>query len=299
MKRQILTGIIALFGIATLYAQTSYEMVVEKTDGTKVSFKTNEVKQTYFQEAGNNTETYQGAKRIFGNALLASIYNETDNITEAWTYDSNGYPSKITSTSSSRNRSFLPSYADGQVIVKRYDGDTFKSQFTVTIGSNGYASKVEFVDDKGNSEVCTLTYNSDEQLSTITWGSDNVIQLTYSDGDVIRVNNNGSTYDVAYETTTQSKILNAGSFLLWDEMLHVDLDDLQELHFFGLLGKATKHLPLSYVRYGSSSTSYRTNIYETDSNGRVTMFTKTTRYVYSDNSESTSNGDVLRITWNE
>lgn len=245
------------------------------------------------------TGTYQGAKRVFGNVLLGSIYNETDNITEAWTYDSNGYPTKITSTSDERTINIIPSYDDGKITYKEYNGDTFLGQNNVvTIGSNGYASKLETVNDKGNLETVYLTYNADEQLSAILWGSDDYWQFTYSDGDLIKINDNGSIYDINYETSSGSKILNTGSFILWDEMLHVDLDDIESLHFAGLLGKGTKHLPISYVLNRSDHKRYFTNNYETDSNGRVTKFTYTTKYLYNDGREETKDHDMLRISWN-
>lgn len=248
----------------------------------------------------SGTGTYQGPQRIFGNVLLNSIYNETDDITETYTYDSNGYPLLIKSTSASRNRNWTIklSLSENPVIASVYDGDNLMTQYVGTIGSMGYITKLEFVDDKGNPEVIYLTYNEDGQLSTIQWGADDITYLTYSDGDVIRVSGSDGTWDVAYETATQSKQLNTGSFMLWDEMLGIDLDDLESLHWLGLLGKATKHLPLSYVKYGSSSTKYYSNIYEKDSYGRVTKWHKTTKNVYSDNSESTYDSDILRITWN-
>ena len=228
--------------------------------------------------------TFQGAKRVFGDVLLKGIYNETDNINEVWTFDGNGFPTKITSTHPTKTLQIIPTYYDGKMICNTYSGELLVGQYVVTIGSNGYASKIDIVDEKGNAESCTLTYNDDEQLSTITWGTNDVTQLTYSGGDVISINDNGSIINIAYESPTQSKITNTSSFVLWDDMLSVDLDDLQELHFAGLLGKAPKHLPLSYIK---NSTTYTIH-YEFDSNGRVTMFTKT-RDSYS--------YDVLRITW--
>lgn len=277
-----------LFVAVIMTAQTNYYMVVDKTDGTKVTIPTSSISQVSFQQdgggGGGDAGAYQGAKRVFGDALLKNIYNETDNINAAWTFDNNGFPTKITSTSPTRTLQIIPTYSDGTVIYKSYIGDTFVGQYVVTIGSNGYASKIELIDDKGNPESCTLTYNNDEQLSTITWGTSDVIQFTYSDGDVIRIQDNSTIIDVTYETPTQSKKANTSNFILWDDMLSVDMDDLQQLHFAGILGKAPKHLPLSYVK---NSTTY-TNHYEFDSNGRVTMFTKT-RDTYS--------YDVFRITW--
>ena len=305
-KYSLISVFVALFATTSLFAQSNYEMVVEKTDGNKVYFNQSDIKQVYFRTIGDNNDdpqtagTYQGAKRVFGNVLLGSIYNETDNITEAWTYDSNGYPTKITSTSTERNLNIIPSYDDdGKITYKLYNGDTFLGQNNVvTIGSNGYASKLETVNDKGNLETVYLTYNADEQLSTIQWGSDDYWQFTYSDGDLIRISDNGSIYDINYETSSGSKILNTGNFLLWDEMLHVDLDDVESLHFSGLLGKGTKHLPISYVVNRSEYKKYYTNNYETDGNGRVTKFTYTQKNVYNVGSETTHTSDVLRISWN-
>ena len=295
MKRCFLITAL-LYCFSALFAQSNYEMVVEMNDGTKNVFDNNEIKQVFFQakdsgsgsgeggSSSSDTGTYQGAKRIFGDLLLGSIYNETDNITETWTFDDNGFPTKIISNHPTKNYTMIPTYSDGQVLIKTYNGNTFVSQYIVTIGSNGYASKIEFTDDNGNPETCSLTYNADEQLSTITWGTSDITRFTYSDGDIICIDDNGTISEVAYETTTQSKILNSGNFILWDEMLPVDMDDIQELHFAGLLGKATKHLPLAYVK---NSNTYN-NRYELDSSGRVTMFTKST---------ATYDYDVLRITW--
>ncbi|MBR1546677.1 MAG: DUF4595 domain-containing protein [Prevotella sp.] len=240
--------------------------------------------------------TYQGARRIFGNVLLGSIYNVNDNYTDTFTYDNNGFPTKITSNSNNKNIEMIPSYSDGQIIVRAYNANTFLSQYIITIGDKGYASKVEFTDDKGNPEVLYLSYNDNEQLSKIQWGEDanDIYQFVYSDRDVIRVEGSDGSWDVYYESTTQSKIQNLGNFMLWDEMLNVDMDDLEALHFWGLLGKSTTHLPLSYAKQSSSETRYYTNHYETDSNGRITQF------YYSRNNGGTSeyDSDVLRMTWN-
>ncbi len=243
-----------------------------------------------------STGTYQGAKRIFGNVLLGSIYNVNDNYTLAFTYDSKGFPTKMTSNSNNKNIEMIPSYSDGQIVIRAYNANTFLSQYIITIGDKGYASKVEFTDDKGNPEVLYLSYNDNEQLSKIQWGEDvnDIYQFVYSDGDVIRVEGSDGSWDVYYETATQSKIQNSGNFMLWDEMLDVDMDDLEALHFWGLLGKSTTHLPLSYAKQSSSETRYYTNHYEIDSNGRITQF------YYSRNNGGTSeyDSDVLRMTWN-
>lgn len=66
MKRIItLLAIICMYHI-TVYGQKKYEMVIEKTDGTTVVIKTEDIIRTYFRESENNNNNSEYAQAIIG-----------------------------------------------------------------------------------------------------------------------------------------------------------------------------------------------------------------------------------------
>lgn len=93
---------------------------------------------------------------------------------------------------------------------------------------------------EGNGEITDITYNKDgDVVKTIT--------RTDTNGDGVIDSNDeswgGATIDYTTDKIT-TPIENKGCLMLFDETLDVDMDEMIYAYYGGMLGKATKHLPL-------------------------------------------------------
>lgn len=61
-------------------------------------------------------------------------------------------------------------------------------------------------------------------------------------------------------STISTPLLNKGCVMLFDTTFGVDMDEMKYAYYAGLLGKATKHLPLQCVEKGEK---YENNYYFT------------------------------------
>ena len=175
-KNIILTGMMLLASVA-MSAQ-GYNMVVDKTDGTKVTIPTSSISQVTFQQDGGETPsgtgTFQGAKRVFGDNLMKKYAYQSSSSSngKSWdyTYDSNGYITRADYADGYSSSYATIDYSGGSVVVfKSFDkaDGSLISQAVINIGSNGYASSNSYTDDKGRANKIDLTYNSDEQITNI------------------------------------------------------------------------------------------------------------------------------------
>lgn len=307
-KNIILTGMMLLASVA-MSAQ-GYNMVVDKTDGTKVTIPISSISQVTFQQDGGDTPsgtgTFQGAKRVFGDNLMKKYAYQSSSSSngKSWdyTYDSNGYITRADYADGYSSSYATIDYSGGSVVVfKSFDkaDGSLISQAVINIGSNGYASSYSYTDDKGRANKIDLTYNSDEQITNIvcyrngakSWG----YSFEYSDGDLVKATELGWENDVLtdnevcanilYETSTQSKIDNVGGVMEYDHMMHIDCG-LDRIFQIGALGKPSKHLPL-LVTWGSSTIN---NSYTLDSAGRPTSAT-------SARTSSSGSTSTYNITW--
>ena len=118
----------------------------------------------------------------------------------------------------------------------------------VTCGENMFARSVTMRDDSG-SETFNCQYDSKGHVVrafgdwVITWDADgNIVKV--EDGDDMTIT---YTYDYSLESH--------GLFIP-DFMFRIDYDDADDLCFFGVLGKATKNLPVKIEEKFASYPSY-------------------------------------------
>lgn len=127
------------------------------------------------------------------------------------------------------------------------------------LGGNGFVTSAEVTqhDDYGTTnETWNLGYNSNGQLNYMRHRSDDEdeeTRATYSGGNITRVvetdneGDGGYSYDILYTNDdVATPIENKGNVMLFDETLHIDLDQIGIAYYAGLLGKATKNLPVGY-----------------------------------------------------
>lgn len=247
------------------------------------------------------TSTFKGAKAVFGNNLVKEIREvDEDGSYESWTftYDANGYVTEVQSGEDGVNDIKVALTYGNSPSATRYDekGNP-TARFPFYVSSNGFLSKWEFVDDKGNAEYVNYTYNSDGQIKTIAWGDkngiDETLTLTYQDGDIVKVvvtddDGESESWDIFYSTATQQPILNTAGVMEFDHSLGIDMDDASIIYCLGALGKGTKHLPLTYTQRHDNSTKTVTNEWKLDSSGRVVQLTYKSLRKYSDGYEYTS-----------
>lgn len=277
MKKYIILAGIALFAFAGhINAQTNYSMVIEKTDGSKVTIPTTSIKEVNFLETTNTGGTgYQGPQRFFGNSRvkacgLEGIYRYD------FTYDEKtGYITKIHDIEYSDDGNiegdFIAEYNSGEITTTVWVNGELYRRASANLNENGLLSKEGSDDDK-----ITFYYDENDQLAGVIYTYRSSGSNTYhseetkyfwQNGDIVQQKTyvpqsdgktNVYTTDIVYFTPDIPAIENKG-FVLEDESL--DYDDILA-YYAGLMGKSTKHLPLAWT--------------ETDYNGKVTETGKNT-----------------------
>lgn len=128
-----------------------------------------------------------------------------------------------------------------------------------------YAYQV-YLDGDDDPEEWWFEYNADGQLTRLkrTEGGDEY-KATYTNGDITSVSydeedGDHSDFTFTYTNATfATPIANKGCIMLFDQEFEIDMDEMGVAYYAGLLGKATKNLPLGYketAKQGSSTYTY-------------------------------------------
>ncbi len=135
--------------------------------------------------------------------------------------------------------------------------------FYVRLNKEGFASYVAGIDIEDDEPWCEFqfSYNKDGQLENVKELGDrgeinDEFRLYYTDGNItkiVEVDEEDEKYNETvnyYYTTSKYKnpISNKGCIMLFSQgdMFEIDLDDFEWAYYAGLLGKATKDVPLAY-----------------------------------------------------
>lgn len=108
---------------------------------------------------------------------------------------------------------------------------------------------------KSLTNTWTFGYNDAGQLTSARLENQTLITLKYVDGDAVEsrvqeINNpkNLLVYNMSYTSKSISQpIDNTAGLMFFDLTLGVDLDPIEFAYYAGLLGTATKHLPLHQI----------------------------------------------------
>lgn len=161
---------------------------------------------------------------------------------------------------------------DGQIVSFKYENGSRAQDYQVimtiheegyseddetlylTLNNQGFVSYVYETYANGNEpSEWWLTYSNDgyltsmkrsedEEETTITWANGNITAVKIVDhGDGDRIDN---------VTVSYNGQANKGCIMLYDYCFGIDMDELGLAYFAGLLGKATKDLPVSYNEDG-------------------------------------------------
>ena len=176
------------------------------------------------------------------------------------------------------------------------DGDI--TELNLQLNSDGYVEFCNSIDHAGTPDANEFTwkmkYDADSHLIEMrrSEGGGEITNITYKDGDVIKtstryttdsdINGDGvidSNDEWKYQATIDYvttgvtvPIKNKGCLMMFDELLDVDMDEMIYAYYGGMLGKATKHLPLAghYTYDNSGNTTEQNFSWTLNDNGYPT-----------------------------
>ena len=186
---------------------------------------------------------------------LSSIYNREENVLIAFAY-----------TSSILGTKDVPN-----VVMTVTDADE-RTVYNLFLNKDGFVKYCDEIDyeKKGNTPKTTtwnFEYNSDGQLIKAVQSKDGVktsSTIAYNDGDAVETvtmsekdGKETDHYRIYYTSKkVTSPIENRGCIMSFDVALGLDLDHLQIAYFAGMLGKATKHLPIYNMDKDNDKTTF-------------------------------------------
>lgn len=186
---------------------------------------------------------------------LSSIYNREENVLIAFAY-----------TSSILGTKDVPN-----VVMTVTDADE-RTVYNLFLNKDGFVKYCDEIDyeKKGNTPKTTtwnFEYNSDGQLIKAVESKDGVktsSTIAYNDGDAIETvtmsekdGKETDHYRIYYTSKkVTSPIENRGCIMSFDVALGLDLDHLHGAYYAGMLGKATKHLPIYNMDKDNDKTTF-------------------------------------------
>lgn len=133
------------------------------------------------------------------------------------------------------------------------------------LNAKGYVESCVKTDIEGKTDTWELEYNENDQLVKLMRleGEKEVTVAKYENGNITEVfmssdEANENLLAKIFYTTNEisSPIVNANNIMLFDLTLGIDMEEIEYAYWAGLLGKATKHLPLKIVYYEDSEEEF-------------------------------------------
>lgn len=123
-------------------------------------------------------------------------------------------------------------------------------------GFVSYAYQV-YLDGEDEADEWWFEYNNDGQLTRLkrSEGGDD-FKISYTNGDITKVTQDEEDgdhreYTITYTNAENKNVVaNKGCLMLFDSFFQVDMDEMGLAYFAGMLGKATKNLPMGYTESG-------------------------------------------------
>ena len=186
---------------------------------------------------------------------LSSIYNREENVLISFDYTT----------------SILGTKHPTNVVMTVTDGDE-RTVYNLFLNKDGFVKYCDEIDyeKKGNTPKTTtwnFEYNSDGQLIKAVQSKDGVktsSTIAYNDGDAVETvtmsekdGKETDHYRIYYTSKkVTSPIENRGCIMSFDVALGLDLDHLHGAYYAGMLGKATKHLPIYNMDKDNDKTTF-------------------------------------------
>ena len=179
-------------------------------------------------------------------------------------------------------------------VVMTVTDDDDKKVYNLFLNNNGYIRHCDEIEyERGESpkrQIWDFEYNAAGQLSKVVSSEDGyeTTTITYRDGNIVRTSVvsgmsgiEKDRHDIFYTSNiVATPILNKGNVMFFDDTYDIDIEELQYAYYAGLLGKATKHLPVRSIDEKNEVSTFRWTL---DSNGYPTRFSE--------------GDDTKRITW--
>ena len=176
-----------------------------------------------------------------------------------------------------------------RITVTDEDGDV--TELNLQLNSDGYVKYCKSIDHAGTPDADEFTwkleYDTEGHLIEMRRSESDgeLTRITYKDGDVVAtstqsflddggedINGDGKidNQDIwpdtkIYYTTDEitTPIENKGCLMMFNELLDVDMDEMIYAYYGGMLGTATKHLPLRmHAPYGHDSQGFYFSDYD-------------------------------------
>lgn len=152
--------------------------------------------------------------------------------------------------------------------------------FDMEIGNNGFIKHSDETEEDGDFETWDFEYTTEGNLKTLkrSEGGNETTTITYENGNITEIYTASkdeptvsSTYKIDYTSNTvKSPIENKGGIMLYDQTLGIDMDEMDFAYYAGLLGKATKNLPLKLTYVSDVFNDIREFTWTLNANGLPT-----------------------------
>ena len=142
--------------------------------------------------------------------------------------------------------------------------------YIMYLNNNGFVRGC-MIEQKENTKEDTwrFTYNDNDQLINIIHSADDYkkFTLTYKDSNISEIETKTivsqtttrkkDTCKVAYTSTaTPTPIVNKGNIMLFNTMFGIDMGAIRYAYYAGLLGKATKNLPVQLIDKNGNKSNF-------------------------------------------
>lgn len=175
---------------------------------------------------------------------------ETDNITATFEY-----PNALT-------KAGIANQSVKMTITEDTGGEQEETFiFNMEIGSDGFVKHCSEIEEDGDRELWDFGYTTEGNLNYMkrSEGGNEITTITYTDGNITKTSTisedapgASSEYNIYYTSDEiKTPLENKGCLMLFDATFGIDMDEMEFAYYAGLLGKATKNLP---IRYTSKST---------------------------------------------
>ena len=156
--------------------------------------------------------------------------------------------------------------------------------YIMYLNNNGFVRGC-VIEQKENTkeDIWRFTYNDNDQLINIIHSADDYKEftLTYKDSNISEIETKTivsqtttrkkDTCKVAYTSdTTPTPIVNKGNIMLFNTTFGIDIGAMKYAYYAGLLGKATKNLPVQLIDKNGNKNNFTWTV---NSNGFPTAMT--------------------------
>lgn len=169
-------------------------------------------------------------------------------------------------------------------VIMKVERNGKATVYIMYLNKNGFVRRC-VIEQKENTKEDTwrFTYNDNEQLINIIHSADNYkeLTLTYKDGNISEIETKTilspattkqkDTCKVAYTSTASpTPIVNKGNIMLFNTTFGIDMGAIKYAYYAGLLGKATKNLPVQLIDKNGNKNNFTWTV---NSNGFPTAMT--------------------------